>query len=485
MCPRKETRIPGKKTLILIPTYNERDNAGALYQQLISLGLDTDILYVDDNSPDGTGQLLDDLAAKDPRLFILHRPGKQGIGTAHKAGIAWAYARGYERLITMDCDFTHSPTDIPRLLEHAEQYNVVVGSRHMRADSLPGWNLLRRVLTRFGHFLTRNLLGIPQDATGAFRVYDLQKIPAWFFTGVVSSGYSFFFESMFLLVRNRYSIHEIPITLPARTYGHSKMSKIEAMRSGLRVLKLWLLIMFDPGRFVVSEPFTDINPALVDPQGWDSYWDKKQRASNFLYGIIAWVYRNLIIKRNLTSAIRKNFARGSRLLHMGSGSGHVDADIQHEMKITAIDISVSALQIYKKSNPAAEKIIHGSIFEVPLADGTYDGVYSLGVVEHFTQEEIVKIFRETARVLKPGGRSVIFWPHRRGTSVAVLKFIHWVLNDVFKRGVELHPPEITHYQSRAFVEPLAAQAGLKVIDARFGPRDFWVQAVVVLEKPQV
>ena len=385
----------------------------------------------------------------------------------------------------MDCDFTHSPADIPRLIEHADNYGVVVGSRHMSRDSLPGWNLLRRTLTHFGHFLTRNMLGIPQDATGAFRVYDLKKVPSYFFASVVSSGYSFFFESMFLLVRNKYSIHEISITLPARTYGHSKMSYPEAARSGLRVIKLWMLILFDPGRFVVSEPFTDINPALHDPQDWDSYWKKKSRASNFIYSIIAWIYRNLVIKRNLTRALRKNFPRGSRLLHMGCGSGHVDADAQHEMKITAIDISVAALQIYKRSNPAAEKLIHGSIFEVPVADATFDGVYSLGVVEHFTREEITKIFRETYRVLKPGGRTVIFWPHRRGTSVAVLDFAHWVLNSVLKRGVELHPPEITRFKSRADIQPMVDAAGLKVVETRFGPRDFWVQAIVVLEKPKL
>jgi dolichol-phosphate mannosyltransferase len=466
-----------------VPTYNERGNVETLYRQLREVGLDTDILFVDDNSPDGTGQLLDELAKQDPRLFIVHRPGKQGIGTAHQAGIAWAYQHGYERLISMDCDFTHSPSDIPRLLEHAEQYAVVVGSRHMRPDSLPGWNLVRRALTHFGHFLTRYLLGIPQDATGAFRVYDLTKISAYFFTQVISRGYSFFFESMFLLVRNGYTIHEVPIMLPARTYGHSKMSYFEAARSGLRVLKLWLLVLFNPGRFVVNEPFTDVNPALVDPQGWDAYWLKKDKASNFIYAIIAWVYRNLVIKRLVTYTLRKHFANESRLLHEGCGSGQVDAAVQRHMSITALDISVPALSLYKKHNPRAERIIHGSIFELPMADASFDGVYSVGVIEHFTPQEIVSIFIESRRVVKPGGKIVLFWPHNRGTSVAVLRFAHWVLNSVLHRNVQLHPPEPSVFRSRAVLEPLAAQAGLKVIEVSFGPRDFWVQTRVVLERP--
>jgi dolichol-phosphate mannosyltransferase len=220
-----------------------------------------DILFLDDNSPDGTGQILDEMAKSDPLLFVMHRPGKQGIGSAHKAGIAWAYEQKYQRLITLDCDFTHMPADIPRMLEHADSHDVVVGSRYMLPGSLPGWNLMRRFLTNFGHFLTLNLLGIPQDATGALRVYDLQSIPPQLFEHVTSSGYSFFFESMFLLVRNGFSIKEIPISLPARTYGHSKMSNVEAGRSGLRVLRLWVALMMKPNQFRLSRPGPADGPA--------------------------------------------------------------------------------------------------------------------------------------------------------------------------------------------------------------------------------
>ena len=242
------------KTLIFVPTYNERENAPELFKQILALGLDVDVLFLDDNSPDGTGQILDELAAKHPGTYVIHRTGKLGIGSAHFDGITWAYAHGYARLLTMDCDFTHSPADIPRLLEWAHEYDVVVASRWLQSGSLPGWNVLRRFLTNFGHILTRYLLGMPQDATGAFRLYDLAKIPQHLFSAVKSRSYAFFFESLFLLRFNGFTIYEVPIVLPSRMYGHSKMDWREAARSAVRVGKLFLAKTFNPRQFRIKRP---------------------------------------------------------------------------------------------------------------------------------------------------------------------------------------------------------------------------------------
>jgi dolichol-phosphate mannosyltransferase len=148
-----------------------------MVRQLTALGLDADLVFLDDNSPDGTGELLDELAAASPRLHVIHRSGKLGIGSAHQDGIAWAYEHGFQRLVTMDCDFTHSPADVPRMLALADRYDVVVGSRWLQQDSLPGWNFVRRALTWGGHFLTRRFLGMPYDATGALRCYNIEKVP--------------------------------------------------------------------------------------------------------------------------------------------------------------------------------------------------------------------------------------------------------------------------------------------------------------------
>jgi len=242
------------KTLIFIPTYNERENAPMLCEQIHKLGLDADVLFMDDASPDGTGQVLDEIKPRFPRLSVLHREGKLGIGSAHKEAIQWAYDQGYQLLVTMDCDFTHSPADIPQMIAAAQEADLAVGSRWLQARSLPGWNLFRRTMTWLGHWLTRFVLGIRQDASGAFRAYQLNRIPPEVFGLVRSRGYAFFFESLFILNRNGFAIREIPITLPARTYGHSKMSTAAAARSARYIFELRLAYLRKPEAFQVPRP---------------------------------------------------------------------------------------------------------------------------------------------------------------------------------------------------------------------------------------
>jgi dolichol-phosphate mannosyltransferase len=240
------------KTLIFIPTYEERENVGPMCSEILALGLDADLVFMDDNSPDGTGQLLDELAAKHPRVSVIHRTGKNGIGSAHLEGIAFAYEKGYERLVTMDCDFTHSPSLIPEFLRACTEAPVVVGSRYMGEESLPGWTLTRRLLTRMGHVLTEWMLGISQDATGAFRVYDLKRIPREVFGLVQSRGYAFFFESLLIVNKNHFLIAEVAIKLPARTAGHSKMSIVEVRRSLETLVKLLVETKTNPSRFLLK-----------------------------------------------------------------------------------------------------------------------------------------------------------------------------------------------------------------------------------------
>lgn len=232
--------MPKGNLLIFIPCYNERENVAKLHKRIKALKLKADILFIDDNSPDGTGKILDNLARLHPSTFVLHRPGKQGVGSAHKTGIRWAYERGYKNLITMDGDFTHLPEDIPVILENSKNYDVVVTSRYLGKKSLEGWNLLRKALTLLGHLTTKFILKMPFDATGAFRFYKLEKIPQGIFNLVESSSYAFFFESLHILHLNKFRIKEIPIKLPPRTYGSSKMSMFDAFKS----LKSLLVIYF-------------------------------------------------------------------------------------------------------------------------------------------------------------------------------------------------------------------------------------------------
>src|SRR5687768_1765130 len=237
-------------------------------RDLLALNLGADILFLDDNSPDGTGRVLDGLAEKHPEVSVVHRPGKLGIGTAHQDGINRAYEMGYDRLITMDCDFTHAPADVLRLVHASEGYDVTLGSRYMEKNSLPGWNLFRRSLTGLGHLLTERLLKMQYDATGALRVYNLKTIPRGLFGMVVSRGYSFFFESLFLMVQNGLKVKEVPIVLPARTYGTSKMSMNEAFRSLRQLGSLYASTLSNPSQFRYVDRAVLVDPKLHDPQGW-------------------------------------------------------------------------------------------------------------------------------------------------------------------------------------------------------------------------
>lgn len=455
-----------------------------MVRQLSALPLDADLVFLDDNSPDGTGSLLEELTASNPRLHVIHRSGRLGIGSAHVEGINWAYEHGYETLVTMDCDFTHSPDDIPPMLAAAASgADVVVASRYVLPDSLPGWNLLRRLLTNIGHLLTRTFLGMTYDATGALRVYDLRKIPRAAFALVRAKGYAFFFESLFVLHSNKLKIAEIPIRLPARTYGHSKMSFPEAFRSARQVVTLGVASVTNRAQFVVNGKKIHINPALVDPQGWDSYWELKNDVGAAVYELIAWAYRTVVIRRRLERYVRKHFTQGSELVHAGCGGGQVDQELQHEMKLTALDISVPALRLYARNNPDSVSLLHGSVCDIPLPDASVDGLYNLGVLEHFDGSSIRKILEESRRVVRPGGKTIIFWPHKNATSVAVLKLVHWFRRRILKKKDALHAPEISLLPSRKHALNILREAGFEPIDYYFGISDFWVQAVVVGQKP--
>ena len=473
------------KPLVFIPTYNERDNVTPLCEEIQGLGLDLDILFVDDNSPDGTGRVLEELAARYPNVRVAHRKGKLGVGSAHYDGIRKAYDDGYRILITMDCDFTHPPRHIVDLLAEAETADVVVGSRYLAKRSLAGWNLVRKLLTWTGHALTRVLLGMKQDATGALRLYRLDRIPRQAFDLVSSKGYSFFFESLYILNFNGFRIREIPIALPPRTYGHSKMTFREIRHSVALLVSTWLTARFNQEKFRVGEvlPPEAIDPTLKDDQSWDEYWKDQKNLGGTVYATIAAVYRKMIIKRTLNHFAGRYFAAGAEVLHAGCGGGQVDVDLARRVRITGLDISVNALNLYQRTNGVGCRVLHGSIFKIPLGAGSMDGIYNLGVMEHFTEPDIDRILAEFRRVLRDNGRIIIFWPPEFGTSVVFLKGVTWTLENVFRRkNVRLHPDEITRVRSRGHVTRIFERNGFRVARYYFGPKDFFTHSIIVAEK---
>ena len=215
------------RVVAVIPTYNEKENASAMAEAaLANLPADGGVLFVDDNSPDGTGEILDGIAAKEPRVKVLHREKKEGLGRAYVAGFAKALEMGAERVVEMDCDFSHAPADIKRMLEAIENADVVVGSRYVKGGKCVGWPFKRWLISRCGGIFIRMMLGVPvKDPTGGFKCFRRSALEALGdFSCIKSFGYSFQMEMNFRMSRMGLKIVEIPITFAERRAGKSKIT---------------------------------------------------------------------------------------------------------------------------------------------------------------------------------------------------------------------------------------------------------------------
>ncbi len=217
--------MPSARTLVIIPTYNERENLPALSARLLALSTPVDLLVVDDNSPDGTGPLADDLSARHPQIHVLHRPGKAGLGRAYCAGFKWALERDYEFVFEMDGDFSHDPNDIPRFLAAAQDADLVIGSRYSNGIRVINWPLRRLLLSLAAARYVRLITGMPvSDPTGGFKCFRRRALASLNLDAVESNGYSFQIELTHKLWRAGMSIAEVPIIFTDRFLGQSKMS---------------------------------------------------------------------------------------------------------------------------------------------------------------------------------------------------------------------------------------------------------------------
>ena len=220
---------------------------------------------------------------------------------------------------------------------------------------------------------------------------------------------------------------------------------------------------------------------LIDAQGWDDYWTKKNHGG-FLYDFIAAFYRKVIIRPNLNRVVRKYIPRGGSLLHAGCGSGQVDRDIRFYAKITGLDISRRALEIYRSTNEGHCKILHGSILSVPLEAEAIDGIYNLGVMEHFSRKEILSILTEFRRLLGPAGKLILFWPPEYGLTVQFFKLLTRIIKLFSGKTVHFHPAEVSRLKSRTQAEEILHEGGFRVLEYSFGYRDLWTYSVIVAEK---
>ena len=228
------------KTLVVVPTFNERDNLSPLAQRLLALPVPVDLLVVDDNSPDGTGKLADELAAKHPAIHVLHRTEKSGLGRAYIAGFKWALEHGYEFVFELDGDFSHNPDDIPMFLEAARDADLVLGSRYLNGIRIINWPLSRLMLSKSAAKYVQVITGMQiTDPTGGYKCFSRRALEAIKLQEINSNGYSFQIEMTHRLWRQGMRIVEVPIVFTDRVQGHSKMSGHIIREALFMVWRLW------------------------------------------------------------------------------------------------------------------------------------------------------------------------------------------------------------------------------------------------------
>lgn len=231
------------KTYVIVPTYNEADNLDELVTQLLALPVNLGVIIVDDNSPDGTGDMADKWAEKFPdRVHVIHRPGKMGLGTAYIAG----FRKGLDelnamRLMTMDADFSHNPHYIPAMIELSQQKHVVIGSRYVPGGGQHGCTWKRVMLSKIANMVAKILLGLKaKDTTAGFRLYRREVLLSIPLDQVFSSGYSFLVEMLFMCQRRGWQIGEVPIIFEDRRAGTTKISRNEVIKAQYTVFRLFL-----------------------------------------------------------------------------------------------------------------------------------------------------------------------------------------------------------------------------------------------------
>ncbi|MGE0548779.1 MAG: polyprenol monophosphomannose synthase [Kofleriaceae bacterium] len=228
------------EALIVVPTYNERDNVRGIGERLLAALPSTDVLFVDDNSPDGTGDVLDEMAKAQPRIHVMHRAGKLGLGTAYIEGFTWGLARGYLYLFEMDADGSHDPKYLPNMLALAkDRCDVVIGSRYVPGGGTENWGVGRQVISRGGGLYARTVLGIDvRDVTAGFVCWRRAALEAIDLGSITSNGYSFQIEMKYRAIKNGLRLIETPIVFVDRRVGQSKMSRAIF---GEALLKVWAL----------------------------------------------------------------------------------------------------------------------------------------------------------------------------------------------------------------------------------------------------
>ncbi len=252
------------KTIVVIPTYNERTNISQLIPELLGLGEDLSILVVDDNSPDGTSEVVRAMGATDQRVLLLQREGKLGLGSAYVAGFRKALQMEPDLILQMDADFSHKPSTVPRLIREAGAVDLVIGSRYLNGVNVVNWPLQRLLLSFFANIYARRITGVPvKDLTGGFKCFRKEALACVPLDRIRSDGYAFQIETTYWCHRNGFAIREIPIVFEDRHSGTSKMTKDIVREAFWLVLRLGIYNISHPRWGRCASPRKDTTRANI------------------------------------------------------------------------------------------------------------------------------------------------------------------------------------------------------------------------------
>lgn len=351
------------KIFVIIPTYNEKENIGSLVGKILALPIAAETVVVDDNSPDGTGTLLDELRRAEKRLHVIHRPGKLGLGTAHIAGLKYALERKADFAVTMDADFSHDPAYIPALLEAARETDLVIGSKHMPGGEMVNSPLRRQLLSICANLLVRAALGLKaSDCTAGFRCYKLSALKSVDMDGIFSNGYSFLIEMLYTLQRYNLSVGEVPIRFMDREFGASKISHNEIFKALYTVMRL----------------------------AWDRFSPINRLRIAFHTGRYSKV---------------KAMLGPGKTLDIGCGRPCECMPDQAFLRFLGREDAVG-LDLKDIKGPYG--FFRGSVYAMPFKAGELDNVVAMEILEHIN--EVPDALAEIKRTLKPGGVLVVSTP---------------------------------------------------------------------------
>lgn len=228
-------------SVVIIPTYNESKNIEKLVKKILELKENLSIIIVDDNSPDGTGKIADELAHEYSEVKVIHRQTKLGLGTAYITGFKQALNNNFDCILTMDADFSHHPRYIPHLIKGTQSHDIMIGSRYVKGGETVNWSIYRKIISRTANMVAKFVLGLKTaDCTNGFRCYDRKVLESIDLDSTFSSGYSFLFEMLYKFQRKGYKIGEVPIIFIDRSRGKSKITKKEIVKAVITVFKLKL-----------------------------------------------------------------------------------------------------------------------------------------------------------------------------------------------------------------------------------------------------